>query len=315
GISKDIQYTFSADEQKQKRVMSKEAAIMTLDVLSKNDRPDELNEYNFYKDQRKVSWKTGTSIGFRDAWSVGLFGPYVVAVWVGNFNGKAHPGLIGSLAAGPLFFEIIDALKPFTPEEDELRYSEKLVEIKVCTLSGKIPSKDCPHKKKALFWTGVSPIDQCNVHRKFTLSQETGLRTCLSSKGRTYDKIYEVWPMPIHNIYRKLKFAQKLPPSFDPLCKLEEKIAFKSRDIKIISPQNGVEYQYREGDKKHDLYFDAWADSDTKSLFWYLDNKFIGKSKNSESFVWNSKPGTYLLQVQDDRGNVALRTLKVNLIE
>ena len=40
-----------------------------------------------------VAWKTGTSWGFRDAWSAGVVGPYVLVVWIGNFDGRGESGV------------------------------------------------------------------------------------------------------------------------------------------------------------------------------------------------------------------------------
>ncbi|HEY1244874.1 MAG TPA: penicillin-binding protein 1C, partial [Hyphomicrobiaceae bacterium] len=52
-----------------------------------------------------VCYKTGTSYGFRDAWSVGFDGRRTVAVWVGRADGAAVPGLTGHTAAAPLLFD------------------------------------------------------------------------------------------------------------------------------------------------------------------------------------------------------------------
>jgi penicillin-binding protein 1C len=53
----------------------------------------------------QVCYKTGTSYGFRDAWSVGFDGRYVVAVWVGRADGASVPGLTGRTSAAPLLFD------------------------------------------------------------------------------------------------------------------------------------------------------------------------------------------------------------------
>src|SRR5207249_4869476 len=58
-----------------------------------------------------VAWKTGTSWGFRNAWSVGVVGRHVLAVWIGNFDGSGNPAFIGVKAAAPLFFQIVDSLR------------------------------------------------------------------------------------------------------------------------------------------------------------------------------------------------------------
>ena len=52
-----------------------------------------------------LCYKTGTSYGFRDAWSVGFDGRYTIAVWVGRPDGASTPGLSGRTAAAPLLFD------------------------------------------------------------------------------------------------------------------------------------------------------------------------------------------------------------------
>jgi penicillin-binding protein 1C len=56
----------------------------------------------------RVAYKTGTSYGYRDAWSVGFDGRYVVGVWVGRPDGSPVPGLSGATAAAPLLFDAFD---------------------------------------------------------------------------------------------------------------------------------------------------------------------------------------------------------------
>src|SRR5690606_28785250 len=52
-----------------------------------------------------VAYKTGTSYGYRDAWSVGYDGRHVIGVWVGRPDGAAVPGLSGYASAAPILFE------------------------------------------------------------------------------------------------------------------------------------------------------------------------------------------------------------------
>jgi len=53
----------------------------------------------------RIAFKTGTSYGYRDAWSVGFDGCYVIGVWVGRPDGAPVPGLIGRAAAAPILFD------------------------------------------------------------------------------------------------------------------------------------------------------------------------------------------------------------------
>jgi penicillin-binding protein 1C len=53
----------------------------------------------------RIAFKTGTSYGYRDAWSVGFDGRMTIAVWVGRPDGAPVPGLVGRSAAAPILFD------------------------------------------------------------------------------------------------------------------------------------------------------------------------------------------------------------------
>jgi penicillin-binding protein 1C len=53
----------------------------------------------------RIAFKTGTSYGYRDAWSIGFDGKHTIGVWVGRPDGAPVPGLIGRAAAAPILFE------------------------------------------------------------------------------------------------------------------------------------------------------------------------------------------------------------------
>ncbi len=55
--------------------------------------------------RRGIAYKTGTSYGYRDAWSIGFDGRYVLGVWVGRADASAVPGLSGYVSAAPILFE------------------------------------------------------------------------------------------------------------------------------------------------------------------------------------------------------------------
>ncbi len=53
----------------------------------------------------RIAYKTGTSYGYRDAWSVGFDGRRTIGVWVGRPDGSPVAGLIGRVAAAPILFD------------------------------------------------------------------------------------------------------------------------------------------------------------------------------------------------------------------
>jgi penicillin-binding protein 1C len=58
----------------------------------------------------RIAFKTGTSYGYRDGWSVGYDGRTVIGVWVGRPDGAPVPGLSGIGSAAPILFEAFDRL-------------------------------------------------------------------------------------------------------------------------------------------------------------------------------------------------------------
>ena len=53
----------------------------------------------------RIAFKTGTSYGYRDAWSVGFDGRRTIGVWIGRADGAPIPGLMGRTAAAPILLE------------------------------------------------------------------------------------------------------------------------------------------------------------------------------------------------------------------
>jgi penicillin-binding protein 1C len=53
----------------------------------------------------RIAFKTGTSYGYRDAWSVGFDGRMTIGVWVGRPDGAPVPSLVGRTAAAPILFD------------------------------------------------------------------------------------------------------------------------------------------------------------------------------------------------------------------
>ena len=86
------------DDREPMRLMDQAAAWQVGNVLI-GTPPPENGVHN------KIAFKTGTSYGYRDAWSVGFDGRITVAVWVGRADGAPVPGLVGRTAAAPILFD------------------------------------------------------------------------------------------------------------------------------------------------------------------------------------------------------------------
>jgi penicillin-binding protein 1C len=86
------------DAREPMRLMDKVAAWEVGNVLLGSPPPENAP-------RNRIAFKTGTSYGYRDAWSVGFDGRMTIGVWVGRPDGAPVPGLIGRSAAAPILFD------------------------------------------------------------------------------------------------------------------------------------------------------------------------------------------------------------------
>ncbi len=86
------------DQRDSLRLMDQVAAWQVGNVLIGTPPPENAAH-------NRIAFKTGTSYGYRDAWSVGFDGRITIGVWVGRPDGAPVPGLVGRTAAAPILFD------------------------------------------------------------------------------------------------------------------------------------------------------------------------------------------------------------------
>jgi penicillin-binding protein 1C len=296
-------------------LISKEASVLTKDILRKHTRPHFGKSSNFTLRKGEVYWKTGTSFGFRDAWATGIWADYVVITWVGDFKSESNPYLVGGQTAGPLFFRIIDYLRNqnLYDQYSDLQhsYSSELSTVSVCAVSGMLPNKNCSRLKRSMYIPGVSPVKKCRVHRKVELSVSSSLRTCSSYQGPVYSKVFEFFDSNKIERYRKFGLKLTKPPRFEKICSSQGQENVKGINPAIVSPKLG--YTYIVDDEKGFVIIPVSinADSDVESLSIYLNEALMFKKKPDTLFSITLRPGSYQLKVIDDKGRKDERIVNV----
>lgn len=297
---------YAKGAEREKPLISPEASYITLKMLETN------SVYPF--SPVVASWKTGTSNGQRDALTAGIFGPYVLAVWIGNFDASPNPNFIGAKAALPLFFQTAEKLRQRTEGLDKPWYSDKdlnVKEIDVCASTGDVKLSLCPHtaKAKAYFIPGVSPIKETGVLRKILVNQKTGLRECREIPGETAEEVYEFWSSDLQRLFAKAGVYKKPVPPYSPLCR-EEILPNAGNAPQIISPVKGILYQQ---DKKNSQVMSLRADTDADVNFvhWFVDNAYLGYTRKNESLVHTPKVGTHTVYAVDEFGRASSVSFEV----
>jgi len=294
-------------------LLSPQATFMVRDMLRHNPRPDGLPADSRGRHWR-TAWKTGTSWGFHDAWSAGLVGPYVLVVWIGNFDGRPNPSFIGAKTAAPLFFRIADALPLALPNvaEPPDKAPAGLTRIQVCSASGELPNRWCPQTRKTWYIPGVSPIRVSNLHRPVLIDTRTGKAACPPFDPQyTREEVFEFWPSDVRRLFRAAGLPRRSPPAILKSCQ-PGRPGDQSEAPQIRSPLTQVTYHLRLSHPEESIPLSANAASDARRLYWFADQSLIGQGEPQTSLNWRpEKSGQYRLRVSDDQGRSVSRTLQV----
>lgn len=303
GIWQPVRMLQSEPYGEAKTLLSKEAAFLVLDMLAKNQRPQMEKVNRFSRQPIHVPWKTGTSVGYRDAWAIAVFDHYALGVWIGNFSGKGNNEFVGRKAAGPLLFQLIDSLREVRSinlEKREPPLNYNLEKLSFCGRSGHLPNPHCPHREQGWFVPGVSPISRCDIHRKIEIDPVSGLQVCPRFLGQREKEVYEYWPSDLLKLFKEAGIGRKLPPGLHPLC---QGVAHGDIAPKILSPQPHTLYSLRsKGTGTKEIPLVAVADGNIQNLTWFVNNRKLGTSQVDKPYLWKAISGDHRLRVVDDQG-------------
>ena len=281
--------------------LSRGAVWCTFDALTEVNRPEEEGDWHSFSSTRTVAWKTGTSYGNRDAWSVGATPDYVVAVWVGNCDGEGRPLLTGVGYAAPLMFDLFSLLPPtgwFDTPSDELE------EVECCRLSGHPATDLCEADGLVTVFAPRAPHrpDPCPYHRLIHTDPEG--RWQVDSDCWPVSEIRHVswfvlppaqewYYMKTHGDYRPL-------PPYHP----DYAGSRASGVIQIIYPQDGmsVAAPVALDARSQGIVFSAAHSDPQATLFWHLDGTYLGETAHGE----------HKLKVVPDRGPHTLTVIDAN---
>ncbi|MBI5270030.1 MAG: penicillin-binding protein 1C [Burkholderiales bacterium] len=297
-------------------LISPEAAFITLDMLRQTPRPD-----TGAPAQPPIAWKTGTSWGFRDAWTAGVFGRHVLVVWVGSFDGDGNPAYIGLEAAAPLFLRMVDALRAqgLDPGEVPGALPADLRRVEVCATTGGPPDALCPARTTTWFIAGKSPLGPTPTslspgggHRAVWVDGRTGQPLCGPDAARqphARQVVVESWGSDMQRLFRQAGLPRR---QLAVDCAGPGEAAAAEAPT-IVSPLRGVRYLL-DPRRSEPLALRAEASQGVKTLHWFADDGLLGRSAPGEPLAWRPpRPGRYQLRVVDDQGRADVRELQVDV--
>jgi penicillin-binding protein 1C len=118
GEARSLRFVMGTPDGADHRLFGPVAAFYLKQILRGVALPDGWAMGQGLTRKRAVAYKTGTSYGYRDAWSVGFSNDYTVGVWVGRADGSPRAGHVGRESAAPILLKTFELLPPDRHADD-----------------------------------------------------------------------------------------------------------------------------------------------------------------------------------------------------
>lgn len=268
------------------------------EAMSALNRPEEEADWQNFSSMKRVAWKTGTSWGSRDAWSIGTTQRYAVGVWVGNSTGEGRAGLTGVGYASPVMFDV------FTLLESSPWFEEPTADMQVanlCSHSGHLASGICADVVSEWMPRSCVGTTPCPYCRRVHLSADGAWQ--VNSTGEPVSQIrtesrFVLPPTQEYYYAHHTTTYQPLPP-LRPDCQTETK-----DHLQLISPEHGstVVLPRNFGGRNEKLVLKAACRDADATLFWHLDDNYLGQTHGLHEMAAEPSPGDHWLTIVDGNG-------------
>jgi len=287
-----------------REVYSPTTSYMITEILAGLDRPDLPNNFESSVNLPGVAFKTGTSYGRRDAWSIGYSAHLTIGVWVGNANNRGSSELVGSKAAAPLLIDLFNALSaPYLKSIMPMPADAGMREV--CARSGKLPTTRCTQRILDYFSHTRTLNVLCDLEREFPIASNGRFHYCASCLGtHTYrTAVYDDYPAELLSFWNKTGFTHRKIPPHNSQCTR----VFAGEGPKILSPTDGMTYfQVSTGQQ---LTLHATSTIDVSEHRWYFDRLFLGSNKAGEKLFLPMSAGEHVITCSDEKGRMS--TIKI----
>lgn len=294
-----------------KQVITQGAAWLTLQALIDVARPGYDNYWRDFSGSQTIAWKTGTSYGLRDAWAIGSNGRYTLGVWVGNAAGEPATFLSGQSSAAPVLFDVFDAL----PKVNWFaKPAHALKTISVCADDGYLAGGQCDavdvEVPRSSHFAKVTPN-----HRRLHLDADEQFRVhsqceAVSKMQSTY---WFVLPPAQEFYWRQHHSDYKSLPPWRSDCLTNLSQLDDDQPIELVYPQtrSRIYIPMALDGKRSRVVLKAIHRDPAATLYWHLDNEFIGTTELFHEREVALEPGLHRLQILDQQGYSLARRFRV----
>lgn len=271
------------------------AISLTLRALSQLQRPNQFSNWKKFDQMGSYAWKTGTSIGFRDAWAIATSPEFTIGIWVGNSDGEGKYGLTGFEAAAPILFDVSRLLP--VQIQFELAYDD-LIQKEVCSITQYPAQRFCPRDTQ---WVPRAPSYtlSCPHHQTLWLNEENQRvnRNCCKNDIRQDTALF-VSPETAFYLKKKrpelpyaAEWSKECMPEGDPMAWIYPK---KASQLILYRDENGA---------TSPLLFELHHLNPKEEILWHINGSYY--KKTFEPHRITVSPSTDLIRVSaiDESGH------------
>lgn len=154
-------------------ILSPQLAFLTHDILRDDyERRATLGYPNLLDIGRPTGAKYGATFTRDEIWTAGYTPQYVGVIWFGQM--EAEKVELNPKVAGGVWYAMMQWLNQDLPVENWQK-PPGISNVVVCSLSGLLPTQECPATITELFIDGTQPVAADNLFKSYEINRETGL--------------------------------------------------------------------------------------------------------------------------------------------
>lgn len=281
------------------KILTEGSSYLTLNTLRMLNRP---GLDNLYKEKEPLSWKTGTSYGRKDAWAAGMSPEYTIVVWAGNFTGKPSASISGAITGGRL---LLSVYKELSITQDKFKKPEFLKHVEIDKLTGYRNIYEEIETSEVLMPSDGKALRSSPYLKKIYVDSK-GMEVNSLSENFSERKAKVILNYPIE----VLNYLSKENIKFNNDLRRDIKI----KNLKIIYPSSNLKiYLPKDFDGKKPLIVEV-ANLNNSSIYWYLNDKFLGSDKNLKKEIQMSEgiQRITVVSATGERDSVEIKVIRAN---
>jgi penicillin-binding protein 1C len=292
-------------------VLRQGAAWLTLQAMIEVARPGADSLWRDFSGSQTIAWKTGTSYGLRDAWAIGSNSRYTVGVWAGNAGGEPAPGLTGHTSAAPVMFDLFDRLGAsgwFARPDHALKW------VSVCRDDGYLAGGQCAATDIQI--PRESHFQQVTPHHR-RIHLDGGQQFRVHSRCENVSAMQAVdWfvlPPAQEFFWKQRHSGYRLLPPWRNDCLAEMSDVDDDQPMDLLYPHEGSRLYIPVGldGKRSRALLQAVHRRPGMTLFWHLDDEFLGQTNLFHEQSVSLEPGWHKLKLLDQQGYQLERWFRV----